>query len=193
MDLLCPRCNQALSVPEQMAGGMVQCPFCTTVLQVPAAVSAGYAAAPAAGPAAGGMYPGAPAPAVPDFSGFPTRPSGPVTQRPGKRKSNSSAGLMMLGMAVVLAGGLAVMVYVAAVKHQEDQQALAPMQIAAAQAQEFVRQNLPDAKTIQFPVDGVRAAQTNYGGWIVESDVDVTDSRNITGRTSWKEIGRAHV
>src|SRR5229473_8460132 len=59
MNLLCPNCQNRLSVPEQNAGQLMKCPFCSKYFSVPALPQA---VGPEAGSASSFQGPPAPAP-----------------------------------------------------------------------------------------------------------------------------------
>src|SRR5438105_1477308 len=97
MNVLCPNCQQKLSVSEENAGQLMKCPACSRYFSVPALPQT---AAVAAGPGSAESFPAAPPsanvaaspppPAQPDIFPFVPEPAAPQTLPPRQVESTAA-------------------------------------------------------------------------------------------------------
>lgn len=191
MELSCPTCQRQLALAEPLASHLVQCPYCSTVMDVSSLMAAAAPAAPTSPASALTTAPQQSAAATLEFAP-PTTVR--TTSRPARRRKNNS-GWGLLALSIVV-GVAAVPVAMYLMRHNAEERAAEakaarPSAVAYRHAQQFVRKLDPAAAGGQFPEDYEAKKQTD-GRWTIAAHVDVPSQSGPSLRKPWTAVIAQH-
>lgn len=190
MQVSCPACARLLTLPDQLPGALVQCPFCATVMDVSGHLAArGYASSPQPMPTSQGLSGTAAVQAAPQ-----TVDAAPAASRGAFRPSRKRRDFRVLMFCVFLLAAIAVMLggaYVAthAPRGQvtvanDEPRGKAPSSVVYRRAEALAAEHAPAEAT--FRPEGLNVRKEDKHRWTVSAFVDVPLSPGKVMRQPWR-------